>query len=125
MGARKLARSLSTLLGLNVLCLAACDEDIVCIKIGDSVTATYTEEDGTVHSEVVLIGDQGTELGRCGSDVYSTGWTLDCLNHDMCQMYMIKHGIPENPGGLGPNCLDEFNEAVDDYSHFLPECDGA
>ena len=112
---------LLALLGPSGCC---CDSRITCIEKGDTVLASYTEEDGTGHSEEVLIGDQGKEHGRCGSGPTSTGWTLDCLNHDMCQKYMKDHDIFENPGGLGPNCWDEFEEAVDDYNQPEECCPG-
>jgi hypothetical protein len=99
--------------------------DIECISIGESYVAHYTMKDGTAFDEEILIGEGGSHSGQCGSGETATGWTQDCLNHDRCQHYTSDHGLPENPGGLGPNCLDEFNEAIEDYSRSLPKCDGS
>ena len=109
------------LLGPSGCC---CNSQIQCIVRGDTVAAIYTEEDGTPHSENVLVGDGGKEYGRCGSSPTSKGWTVDCLNHDMCQKYMIDNGIFETPGGLGPNCGDEFQETIDDYNQPEECCPG-
>ena len=118
---RSCAIGLLALLGPLGCC---CNIANQCIEKGDTVLATYTEAAGTQHSEEVLIGDQGEEFGRCGSGPTSKGWTVDCLNHDMCQEYMKDNGIFENPGGLGPNCWDEFTETIDDYFQDEECCPG-
>lgn len=98
---------------------------IDCITIGQIHIAEYTMKDGTSHSEEVLIGDGGSELGRCGWSWYSTGWTQDCLNHDMCQKYTTDNDVCELPGGLGPNCHGEFIKAIDDQFFSYSECGGS
>jgi hypothetical protein len=116
-------RSLTGVVIVATTVLFGCPS-IECIKKGQVYVAHYTMKDGEAFDEEVLIGEGGSESGRCGSSEFSTGWTQDCLNHDRCQRYTSVNGLPENPGGLGPNCLDEFNEAIEDYSRSLPECDG-
>jgi hypothetical protein len=37
---------------------------------------------------------------------------------------MKDNDIFENPGGLGPNCWDEFEKAIDDYNQPEESCPG-
>jgi len=87
---------------------------ITCIYKGDWLEATFTDFWGTTYHVWDEVGYHGGR-GRCGDDWFSTGWTYDCFNHDECEIYMDSHGIFELPGGIGPNCLDEFFKALDDF----------
>ena len=90
------------------------EKGIDCIYKGDWREAVFTDFWGDTIRVWDEVGFHGGR-GRCGDDWFSTGWTQDCFNHDECQIYMGDHGIFELPGGLGPNCLDEFFSAIDDF----------
>jgi hypothetical protein len=117
---------------LSSVVLGGCCDDIDCVNIGEKYDVTFTMEDGVPITKSVKVGEGGGHRGQCGSGETATGWTMDCLRHDACQRYAEDHegeGDGEHEirkelaGGLGPNCLDEFGEAIDDYSG-SQECKG-
>jgi len=50
-------------------------------------------------------------MGRCGGGCggFGGGWTLDCLEHDVCS-----HNLGASGGGSDKNCGDEYNHAQSD-----------
>ena len=121
-----------------ILCAAACwgCDTIECVKKGNQYAVTYTMENEVPIEQSVQVNVGTSQRGQCGSGPTATGWTKDCLRHDACQRYAEDHEgedcndqgegciKKELPGGLGPNCLDEFGEAIDDYSRSAEKCDG-
>jgi hypothetical protein len=85
-----------------------------CVYKGDIVQALFTDKEGNLITTEWSRIKKGSQRGQCGDKIASTGWTRDCFNHDMCHRYFKKNGF-ELPGGLGPNCLDEFRKAADDF----------
>ena len=121
-----------------ILCAAACwgCDTIECVKKGNQYAVIYTMENEVPIEQSVQVNVGTSQRGQCGSGPTATGWTKDCLRHDACQRYAEDHEgedcndqgedciKKELPGGLGPNCLDEFGEAIDDYSRSAEKCDG-
>lgn len=54
-------------------------------------------------------------MGRCGPGCgrswIPSGWAKDCMDHDQCS-----HKNYSSGGGSDPNCGDEYNEAIDDWT---------
>ena len=105
-------------------------QTIKCVTIGQQYVVTFDMEDGVPITQTETVAsDNHPRRGQCGSGTTATGFTMDCLVHDACHGYAKQfqgtNGIRmELPGGLGPNCLDEFEPAIDDYGGSLPKCDG-
>jgi len=119
-------RERCAMLALSSVLLCGCT-DIECVTVGEKFDVTYSMEDEVPITQNVEVGENGSQRGQCGSGVTATGWTMDCLRHDACQHYAVANegtdGIKkELPGGLGPNCLDEFNLAIDDYAGSAEKC---
>lgn len=97
------------------------DDGRVCIKRTTTVTAYYDNSAGTVFTVPTVVGsDWGTSacgagnygcMGRCGGGCngWGGGWTLDCLEHDVCS-----HNLCASGGGSDANCGDEYNHASSD-----------
>jgi hypothetical protein len=86
-----------------------------CVYHGDIVQGIFTDKNGkTIDTDWTEIDIVNSARGRCGDGLTSTGWTKDCVNHDLCHNHFKRLG-EELPAGLGPHCLDEFQKAVDDF----------
>ena len=98
--------------------------DRECIKKGMVLEADFDTLDGDIHGYYDTVG-RNNGKGLCGdANFIKSGWTKDCFNHDLCQQYTRKNSIFELPGGVGPNCHDEFFRAIDDFIFGWIKCDG-
>lgn len=93
------------------------NEGITCITKGSTVNAQYDDRRGD-HSKWIVVGSKAGPsygcMGRCGGDCgwgAPSAWTKDCMDHDQCSWENNSSG-----GGSDPNCGDEYNEAVDDWT---------
>lgn len=116
-------RTISTAIEGGVKGLGDEASGIVCVQKGTTWTLPYTDENFNVHCATAVVGDDwGTGgcpsgnwdcMGRCGGGCggFGGGWTMDCLEHDICGNLMCASG-----GGSDPDCGDEYDDAYDDFT---------
>lgn len=105
------------------------DDGLVCVRKTYTVTASYDNRSLVVTNQSVVVGaDWGTSacgsgnyacMGRCGAGCsgFGGGWTLDCLEHDVCS-----HNLCASGGSSSLDCGDEYNHASSDM---FSSCSGA
>jgi len=100
------------------------NDGIACLTVGYWYRAYYDLGDnGTRYSEVVqagacwgnnAIGGQYDCMGRCGADCgnwwWASGYSLDCLDHDVCSYRRLASG-----GSSDDDCGDEYDHAADEW----------
>ncbi len=106
------------------------DDGKVCIRKTTSVNAYYDMgTSGSAYYQSTVVGSNwGTSncgsgdyscMGRCGGGCngFGGGWTLDCLEHDVCS-----HNLCAGGGSSDANCGDEYNHASSDI---FSSCSGS
>lgn len=114
---------------VRILLLAsAAAASIICLEVGKTATATWTDSTGKTCSWEGIIGENFgvNEVnhgnyscnGRCGAACdggplrgsLGNAYTQDCWSHDICSWFNNAEGGPKDP-----NCGNAFDDAQDDY----------
>lgn len=110
-------------LALVVFALSPASASIVCLKVGTTATARWTNSADENCTWTGLVGsnfgvdpvNKGNYAcnGRCGADCTGAAignvYTQDCFSHDICSFFNNASG-----GASDPNCGGAFEAAIDD-----------
>ena len=89
------------------------DANTTCLRPGLVYTAFFDAGNGGTQWTWNRTANSGSCLGRCGAgcNIFDTDLMLDCFEHDTC----VDHFGGSVLGG-NPDCGDEFNHAVVEYT---------
>lgn len=89
------------------------DANTTCLRPGLVYTAYFDAGNGGTQWTWNRTANSGSCLGRCGAgcNIFDTDLMLDCFEHDTC----VDH-FGGSVLGDSPNCGDEFNHAVVEYT---------
>ncbi|KAJ5396618.1 hypothetical protein N7509_004731 [Penicillium cosmopolitanum] len=96
---------------------------VVCLKVGNTAVATWTNSAGQTCSFTGLVGsnygintvNEGDYScnGRCGAGcsgaAVGNAYTQDCFSHDICSYFENASGASQDP-----NCGAAYDAAIDD-----------